>query len=168
MADTMHALTLHPEWCPPILSDEPAAKRCENRSWPLPAWAVGVPIALHAGARVAGRYKLSATLDPFSALDLALCGVLVMGDDAGWGHALNAVRFFRTIVTGAVVGVVVFSGCDQKQITGWDVPGQWHWRISSVQRLASPVPCRGFQQFWHLPADVESAVLAQIGAPDGP
>lgn len=50
----MKALTLHPEWIVPILSDHPAAKRTENRTWRLPSTAVNVPVALHSGARIGG------------------------------------------------------------------------------------------------------------------
>lgn len=50
----MKAITLHPEWIIPILSDRREAKRTENRMWQLPRSAVDVPIALHSGARIGG------------------------------------------------------------------------------------------------------------------
>lgn len=175
MGEPQRALTLHPEWCPPILSSAPGAKRCENRTWPLPSWAVGKPIALHSGARVAGRCSPGGALRPFSALDLALCGVLAMGEAAEWeeeAQGLDAAGLAARLVPSAIVGVIVFSGCDQKQVTGWDVPDyvdddgvvrpMWHWRIADVHPLAQPVPCRGALGLWSLPDDVRAAVRAQI------
>ena len=50
----MRALTLHPEWIPPICSDRREAKRTENRFWRLPSTMVNVPVALHSGARIGG------------------------------------------------------------------------------------------------------------------
>ena len=50
----MKALTLHPEWIPPICSDHREAKRTENRLWRLPSTMINVPVALHSGARIGG------------------------------------------------------------------------------------------------------------------
>lgn len=41
----------------------------------------------------------------------------------------------------------------------WAVPGQYHWRLANVRALAEPVPCRGMQGLWTVPADVEALVL---------
>jgi hypothetical protein len=46
----------------------------------------------------------------------------------------------------------------------WSFPGEAHWRIANVRRLAEPVPCRGAQQLWTLPADVEAACRVQLEA----
>ena len=35
------------------------------------------------------------------------------------------------------------------------------WVLTDIA-LPEPVPCKGFQGLWNLPADVESAVLAQL------
>lgn len=42
--------------------------------------------------------------------------------------------------------------------------GMWHWELGNVRRLPEPVPCKGQQQLWSLPPEVEAAVLAQTGA----
>lgn len=45
----MLALSL---WRPWPWSFFHADKRIENRSWPIPTWAIGVPIAMHATKRL--------------------------------------------------------------------------------------------------------------------
>jgi len=44
----------------------------------------------------------------------------------------------------------------------WAVPGQYHWRLSSVRPLVEPVPVRGGLGLRRLPADVEARIWAQI------
>lgn len=41
-------------------------------------------------------------------------------------------------------------------------PGRWAWLLANVRPLAEPVPARGAQGLWNLPADVEVAVTAQL------
>lgn len=45
---------------------------------------------------------------------------------------------------------------------GWAEPDQWHLVFESGPRLATPVPCRGYQGLWSLPTDVETAVRSQV------
>lgn len=42
--------------------------------------------------------------------------------------------------------------------------GMYHWQLGNRRQLAYPVPCKGRLGLWDLPADVEAAVLGQIGA----
>lgn len=40
-------------------------------------------------------------------------------------------------------------------------PGRWAWILADVRPLPEPVPCRGAQGLWTVPADIEAAVLDQ-------
>jgi hypothetical protein len=75
----------------------------------------------------------------------------------------QAVRFDHR---GAVVAVADIVGCHEcpqgRQCSPWAVAGQWHWDLSNVHVLATPVPCRGQLGMWWLPEHVHAAVAAQI------
>ena len=40
--------------------------------------------------------------------------------------------------------------------------GPFAWLVTEMQRLPRPVPCRGYQKLWNLPADINAAVLEQV------
>jgi hypothetical protein len=40
--------------------------------------------------------------------------------------------------------------------------GPFGYVLRDVRALATPVPCRGWQGFWTLPDDIESAVNEQL------
>lgn len=42
-------------------------------------------------------------------------------------------------------------------------PGRGVWRFRKMRKLATPVPCKGAQQWFFLPAAVEAAVRDQLG-----
>lgn len=79
---------------------------------------------------------------------------------------------------GAIVAVVQMVACKPKPdrvIPSWrrwqhlfeheHANGPWCFILEDVRRLARPIPCRGAQQFWDVPADVEAAVRAQLERP---
>lgn len=45
----------------------------------------------------------------------------------------------------------------------WGEPDAHHLLLAEVRPLADPVPCKGALGLWRLPADVETAVRAQVG-----
>lgn len=148
----MYSLTIKPPWSWAITH---STKRVENRTWQRPFRGT---IAIHAGK---GWDE--------DGQDSAL--VRLSWRDAG--HDLRALTPNNSrIALGAVVAVADlvdicgkavavpapnFCGCGP-----WAARGQYHWRLANVRPLAEPVPCRGFQQLWTLPDDVEAAVLAQL------
>lgn len=52
--------------------------------------------------------------------------------------------------------------CRPGYCSAWAAGSGWHWRLTRVRPLAVPVPCRGHQRMWPLPADVDAAVCAQL------
>lgn len=70
------------------------------------------------------------------------------------------------IPRGAVVAVATVTG---KMVRGEGQLREWPWYcgpcgwiLREVVALDTPVPCRGYQKLWVLPADVEAAVVAQL------
>ncbi len=71
----------------------------------------------------------------------------------------------------AIIGVatVVTYVTDARQLDEYKLTEQRRWFfgpigyvLRDVRALARPVPCRGFQGFWTLPADVEAKVTEQL------
>ncbi|HVM19031.1 MAG TPA: hypothetical protein VM307_03620 [Egibacteraceae bacterium] len=36
----------------------------------------------------------------------------------------------------------------------WAEPDAWHWKLTDPERLPAPIPMRGRQRMWRLPADI--------------
>ena len=158
------AITLWPEWAWMIgilgdgRSDGLIPKRVENRGWrpPLPK---GTRIAIHAGAHVGGRRGDPATEEGIDA-------VIGMFRRANPGRALPF-DFRGRILTcdrSAIVCTATVVGVDREQLTGWDVPGAWHWRLADVLVLPEPVPCRGAQGLWTPDLGTREALARQVAA----
>lgn len=125
----MVALTIWQPWVELILRGD---KCVENRGWRT---GYRGPLALHAGQK---------------------------SDPEGWRCFWE--RYDRQATGahvcdyGAIVGLAELVGMDQEQRTEWDAPGQWHWRLERVRRLAAPVVCAGKQGLWQVPREVGAAV----------
>lgn len=134
----MKALTLWQPWAWAIAH---AGKRIENREWKPPVWIIGEQIAIHAGK----------TLDEHAAADLLEDLEIEPG----------TIEFSR----GAVVAIATVKGWVSR--IAYDHPqarwfgGPCGWVLIDVVPLAKPVPCRGRQKLWDLPADVEAEVRRQ-------
>lgn len=168
----MKALTLWPEWAWAIAH---LTKRVENRGWhPHGALPVGETFAIHAGKNIGGRPGRASLVEGIDGLlhmaaragltvqHVPGTGACFMGAEAELGRRPLLSFDTSEIVSSAVIAVVTLTGVDSVDSTGWDVPGEWHWRFTNVRRLASPVACKGAQGLWPLPPDVERAVQAQI------
>lgn len=76
---------------------------------------------------------------------------------------------------GAVVAVAHITGChrhgdprvpcgtgDTPTCSVWATRDAWHWCLTEVHPLETPVPARGALGLWRLPTDVDTAVRAQL------
>jgi hypothetical protein len=61
----------------------------------------------------------------------------------------------------SIVAVATYAGASTKHESGWFV-GRFGWTWSALHVLPTPVPCRGFQKLWTVPADVEAQVRGQL------
>ncbi|SEU46341.1 ASCH domain-containing protein [Nonomuraea wenchangensis] len=65
-------------------------------------------------------------------------------------------------VFGAIIAVAELVDVTRDGPAPWAEPGQVHWLLAGVRPLADPVPCRGWQNVWDVPPDVEVVVRAQL------
>ena len=42
--------------------------------------------------------------------------------------------------------------------------GRYAWRIGNVKQLPKPIPCRGFQKLWELPAEIKCEIIEQLAS----
>lgn len=146
--DTGLALTLHQPWASAIVS---GPKRIENRIWAPPSGVIGRRIWIHAGLSYATD-RHAEVLDLWPALD-----ELVLPTGAIIGSA---------VVTGYVHdqpdgGVrVVGAGTHEMFDDPWWI-GPCGWLLGDVRALPEPVPCRGAQKLWRIPADALARCRAQ-------
>lgn len=150
---TMRALTLWPEWAWAVHYLD---KRLENRGYKLP---FGEWIALHAGAHLGGRKGSVAEAE-------ARENVRDMAIRAGWttdGGLWNCYDFRRgdqlvrldptKPLNSMIHGLFRVNIYAMGAPGGWHVPGQIG-NCFEYLPLAEPVPCKGAQGLWTVPADV--------------
>lgn len=153
------AVTLYPEWA---FAFAHFGKNCDNRTW----WEEqirGEWIAIHGGCSVGGvpHGKLPPSPRHLQAIE----EVRQMAERAA-GLVLDAseLNYSRVLAEGrGVVAVGKVRGPIEGEPRGWYIGSpSIGWLFDRVVRLPVPVPCRGAQGLWELPADVLAAVRAQI------
>lgn len=153
----MRGLTLHR---PVAAAHAWLSKDIENRSWPPPAAIVGSRIALHAGRRYSPEYERWIELVTRDELltDEALQlyeahrhdeGIVAVATVAGWAGPKEFARPEHHVA-------------DAVAASPWWIVGKVGWLLIDTVRLPEPVPCRGAQGLWRLPADVEARVQEQV------
>jgi hypothetical protein len=148
----MLALTLIQPMGAAIVHDHPLWKDIENRPQNLPRAMRGVEttIALHAGKKWSDEYGM------------------MIEDIFGIRHESEWPPFSE--VFGAVIGTVTFTGrvfTSLVEVARAGKSGRWYigpfgYEIKERRALREPVPCRGMQGFWPVPADVEAEVRRQL------
>lgn len=141
----MKALTIRQPYADAIVQPSETPKCTENRSWPLPARYIGVPVLLHAAAAPERHPVLP------DAWDIShLYGTRPLGQ------------------LGAILAIVAFGAChwdgdgcgDNCHTWGWQQV--FHWQIADITPLPEPVPAKGQQQFWTPTPTVLAAVQQQL------
>lgn len=143
MQDRLHGLTLHQPWAWAIAA---GYKRIENRSWAPPEVFLGTRIAIHAGKTwaPAGGLFIRERLTEYR-------GELLPDE--------------VEVTTAAIIAVARLAGVVQASDDPWFF-GPFGWVLEDVVAIA-PVPCRGFQKLWRLPADVEAEVERRVAVARG-
>lgn len=150
----MYALTLRPQWAYAVAR---LGKDVENRTWPLPARMHGQRIAIHAAAAAPTRAEMD---------DYVRCTRFqTVNDDWKW-HDPSIDRMRGAIVALATVWPLAPQSAMPEEVywtiggSKWTLPEiAYQWALTDVQPLAPPVPCRGAQGFWRVPADVERLIV---------
>ena len=133
------ALTLWRPWPDAVLY---GGKLIENRTWAPPARLIGNRLAIHAGLKY----------DKQAVYDMVRLGLYMPPSE-------------KMSPKSAIVGVVTVVSAEVADIPdGQDVwyAGDVPWILGDVVALREPVPCKGRQGLWRVPADVAGAVLEQI------
>lgn len=149
----MKALTLWRPWARYVSTGE---KRIENRPWAPPAKMLGETIAIHAGKAwedAEGIAMIDRVLGRDSSKDSHVEGIIGTVKLVGWFH------FDGEITASELTGVTECSEQDDE----WCF-GPVCWVLRDFTPIAAPIPCRGMQKLWNIPADVQlkldAAVLA--------
>lgn len=178
----MKALTLHRPWDRFVASGQ---KRPENRPWAPPLKMLNETIAIHAGkffdveaaAWIQKLLRLPAMPQPHDHPE----GIIGTARIAGWCDFTPATLPDPPGAVGwegpreEVLGPMTGIEHTELNPTGHrDVPliiteqdSQWMfgpvcWFLRDAVLLAKPVPCRGFQKLWNIPADVELKLTAAL------
>lgn len=172
----MRGLTLTQPWATLIAI---GAKKIETRSW---ATSYRGPLAIHAGAGLAGM-----TIEEYC----ALCRSRPHFGPALWAHYPAAgimlrnergrLRYNDPLPRGAIVAVARLEMClttdpleygvtgafgdlltDQEQAFGDYSPNRWGWLLADVRPLPAPIPCRGYQRLWDVPAAIRLQIAEAL------
>lgn len=142
----LRALTLWPEWAWAITH---LGKRCENRSWAPPRYLLGHRIAIHAGKSLGGRPGQEATNDAVLSIR-----TMLKRAEPDQTSSPYKVRDLVECTKSAIVATARLVSWDWEMKTGWDVPGEVHWRLDDVVVLKEPAPCKGRQGLWTVTAEI--------------
>jgi hypothetical protein len=132
-------LTLHRPWPWAICAlPEGERKDVENRDWPAPAWLVGGYVAIHSGLK----------WDPDGWATIHQMGYDCPGDAGHPKAVITCVAKLAEVVT-------------SYRCSRWRSGTRYAFRLEDVVRLLEPVPCRGGQKLWTVPAAIYCQVRGQ-------
>lgn len=147
-------MTLYTPWAGVVAA---GIKRVENRPWPPPKPLIGNLLAIHAGLNHDKAAEASMRAGAFAALLPRPYDEIrqAKGCIVAVARVVGSIYGFREMVE------------DEFKRRGMDSQYPWFfgpygWLLEHTTELKAPVPCRGFQRVWKLPADVEAAVTAQL------
>ena len=149
--ERLRFLTLYPEWCWSIFKGTPL-KDGENRKWPFPSWAVGVPLALHSGAYPGGagsKAERTAALQAWTSTLRRVGQPLPEGFTAGQIH------------TRCILGVVVPGESVLRSRSPWHARPLFFTPFREIYAFREPVPMeRGGEGLKYLDPEVHRACVA--------
>lgn len=141
----MKALTIKQPWLWAITD---STKRVENRTWKPPLHMIGQRIALHGSARIEQGEMVacrSICPDPLPhTMDLTTGAIVAAATIRGY------------VVVNDHGGVIEQSRHAENYDPRADpwFCGPVGWLLTSVQKLAEPIPCKGALGLWEVPASV--------------
>lgn len=158
----MRAISLWQPWATLCAIE---AKRFETRSWGTP-WRG--PLAIHAAKRFE-RDEQDFTWEllrhPRFGRALAMAGYtkpsdLPLGKIVGVGELVqcHALRNWPVLPANQLAGLDA-----DEELVGDFSPGRYAWELAKVRSLPTPLPLRGQQGLWTLPASVVEAIRKGLG-----
>jgi hypothetical protein len=173
------ALTLHRPWARYVATGQ---KRIENRPWAPPAKMLGETIAIHAGKKwdpdaanfIGEVLGTKPSLWPAAdSLRLYPEGIIGTAKIVTW-FALSKGEDPRAAIGRRLIGRELESrmfGNDLSPAPDWAVLteldrqfsfGSCCWVLREARMLANPIPCRGFQKLWNIPAKEQALLEAAL------
>lgn len=164
----MKAITLHQPWASLIAS---GAKTSETRSWAPPAYLIGERFVIHASKKKPGyatpiwssnalhALRRGGIISASSAIQMvphhgllqlprgaAVCSAVL---DYAFKIEYKARHKSQTMA----VGYTKDGGECMTRIDPWGdfSVGRWVWKLSHINVLPEPVPCKGAQRIWEWP-----------------
>lgn len=133
-------ISLHQPWASAIFA---GLKHHETRHWAYKPHLEGQTIAIHAAQRI----QIPGGGVAIDALETAF--------GPGW---------YRELPRGAVLGTVKLSGCFETEnhepvseadraLGDWG-DGRFAWRLTEIRPLTVPLPMKGRQGWWKIPAEI--------------
>jgi len=139
----MKALTLKHPWPFAICF---LGKRIENRTWAPPRDLLGQRIAIHGGKMPTSQPQRNWCRD-------VIAGYRSRGVFAG-EFCTAQIMSCTGIVATAVISHTVRTSDDP-----WFDGTGYGWVLTDVLVLPNPIPCKGAQRLWNVPADIESVLI---------
>jgi len=153
--DDLRGCSLSQPWCWAVV-DEIARKWIENRSWQPPIAMIGKAIAIHAAQ---SWDKNPVYRSPKGYLVTPSSYLLELG--------LAPPMRYDDYPKGDVVGIAVIDRIVTKPDTlpadqqRWFF-GPFGWVLTSVTKITRPIPCKGKQGLWRVPAPVVTEMREQL------
>lgn len=157
----MKALSLWQPWATLIALK---AKQIETRSW---STSYRGTLAIHASKNMPAEAKALCDVEPFKrALDAFFragedlpLGAIVATCDLVTVHRVPfAARHFPS-VPGYTVALPPFE--PERSFGDYD-PGRYAWILGNIRQLEFPIPCRGAQGLWEVPAHLCEQIKAAL------
>lgn len=169
----MKAITLTPPWGTliAIAARWPElGKHFETRSWPLPVRYLGQPLAIHQAKGLADL-KTEAALAELCASEpfrpsLTAAGITEAGQlPRGAIVAIVTPRQCYRVEGGVMRDFYTrahapLPGEPERSFGGYG-RGRYAWHLDAIRALATPVPCRGAQGLWDVPAAAARRCVVQ-------
>ncbi len=159
MPKPLPALTIHQPWAWCIAG---GWKPVENRDWPPPPGVVGKWLAIHAGRQydeaaarelVANAEALRLPGPPPAAGRIALGAIVAVARVAG---VVEVADFEGRLDVKRITGEVTEARALEIAASPW-ARGPQLWVLEGVVAI-DPIPCRGFQKIWTVPAPIAEQV----------
>lgn len=142
--DALRGLTLWQPWAHAVAH---LGKRVENRPWKPPSTILGRLVAIHAAARRDEADELRAEQFIRTAVGLDVPAA-------------------STLSRGTIVAIARVTGFVTKSTDPWFF-GPYGWQLTDVVALPEPIPCRGMQGLWPVPAHIGRVVIERWRAARG-
>ena len=151
----MRALTL---WQPWALLCAAGLKRAETRSW---GTSYRGPVAIHAAKRWTNRMHEVAIELLYEVGGIARCSVReITGSDEDWLKLGHVVAVADLVACERMTAESIGAASRLERAVGHWAPGRFAWRLGNVEALRSPIPLRGAQGLFSVPAEIEREILA--------